>query len=112
MPQPLVCESWRCKQLQTFDLTEMCPLAEGEQVEELRDVVAPVSRNESVSASSLSDNLMGGRASKEKGQCRPYARIVTLFTEACSYGGALFLDDGALVCNGLGGPDVADELLH
>lgn len=89
----------------------MCPLAEGEQVEELRDVVAPASRNESVSTSSLSNRVTEGKHSK-KGQCRPYVRIVTLFAEACSYGGALFLDDGALVCDCLGGPNVADELLH
>lgn len=38
--------------------------------------------------------------------------VAALFSEACSNGSALFLNDGSLVGNSLGGANVADELLH
>ena len=60
----------------------MCPFAEGEEVEELGDVVPP-------------DLVVSG-----------------LFLEARADSCALLLDDGALVGDGLGGADVANELLH
>ena len=39
--ETLVSETRGGQQLQTFNLAEMCPLAEGEEVEQLRDVVPP-----------------------------------------------------------------------
>lgn len=41
----------------------------------------------------------------------PDVWVVALLAEASSYGGALFLDDGALIGDGLGGADVTYELL-
>jgi hypothetical protein len=38
--------------------------------------------------------------------------IVAVLSEAGSNGGALFLNDGSLVSNGLGRSHVADELLY
>ena len=40
--QPLVCESWRGEEFEAFYLAEVRSLAEGEEVEELGDVVSPV----------------------------------------------------------------------
>ena len=42
MSQALVGEAGRGQQLETFDLAEVGALAEGEEVEQLRDVVSPV----------------------------------------------------------------------
>lgn len=44
MTQALICESRRGQQLQTLNLTEMSSLAEGEEVEELGDIVPSVTR--------------------------------------------------------------------
>lgn len=38
--ETLVRKPARSQQLYTFDLTEMCPLPQGEEVEKLRDIVA------------------------------------------------------------------------
>lgn len=40
--QALIRKPRRGQELQALDLAEMCPLAEGEEVKELRDIVAPV----------------------------------------------------------------------
>lgn len=42
MAKSLVCKSWRRQKLDTFDLPEMRTLAEGEKIEKLGYVVAPV----------------------------------------------------------------------
>lgn len=42
----------------------------------------------------------------------PYAMVVALLAETGSDRGALFLDDGSLVCNRLGRTHVADELFY
>lgn len=44
MAQALVGEARGGQQLQTFDLAEMGPLTEGEEVEQFCDIVPPVSR--------------------------------------------------------------------
>lgn len=41
----------------------------------------------------------------------PDAMVGALLTEACSNGGAFFLDDSSLVRNGFRGADVSNELL-
>ena len=79
--QALVGEARRGEQLETLDLTEMGALAQREEVEELGDIVPP-------------DGM-----------------VVALFAEAGTDGGALLLDDGPLVGDGLCGAHVADELL-
>ena len=42
----------------------------------------------------------------------PHARVVALLPKAGPDGGALLLDDGTLVGDGLGSTHIADELLH
>lgn len=79
--QALVGEARRGEQLETLDLAEMGALAQREEVEELGDIV-PADRV-----------------------------VVALFAEAGTDGGALLLDDGPLVGDGLCGAHVADELL-
>lgn len=44
MTQALVREARGGEQFQAFDLTEMCPLAEGEEVEKFCDIVPPAPR--------------------------------------------------------------------
>ncbi len=42
----------------------------------------------------------------------PYVVVATLFPEASSYGSTLLLNHGSLICDGLGGANIANELLH
>lgn len=39
--QSLVRKARGCQELQTFDLSKMCPLAQGEEIEEFGDIVSP-----------------------------------------------------------------------
>jgi len=48
----------------------------------------------------------------QKPSSAPYVGISALFSEAGPDGGALFLYDGPLICNCLGGSHAPDELLH
>lgn len=118
VPQALVCESRRGQQLDALYLTKVCPLAEGEQVQQLRNIVAPkrcgIAPSISISLSHflvraatqmvLSSGVVGGYA--------PDVVVVALLAEAGSDVGALLLDDSSLVGDGLGRSHVADELLH
>lgn len=42
MAKTLICKSRRRKELQAFDLTEVGSLAQGEEIEEFRDIVTAV----------------------------------------------------------------------
>lgn len=43
MAQPLVGEAGGRQKLEAFDLAKVCSLAQGEEVEQLRDIVPPAS---------------------------------------------------------------------
>jgi hypothetical protein len=79
--EALVGEAWRGEQLEALDLAKVGALAEGEEVEQLGDVVAAD------------------------------IGVVALLAEAGADGGALLLDDGTLIGDGLCSADIADELL-
>jgi hypothetical protein len=79
--EALVGEAGGGEQLEALNLAKMGALAEGEEVEQLGDVVAAD------------------------------IGVVALLAEAGTDGGALLLDDGALVGDGLCSADIADELL-
>lgn len=57
----------------------------------------------------MKKNQIGGRGTRVD---IPDVVVAALFPETCSYGSALLLDDGALVGNGLGRPNISDELLY
>ncbi|KAL9054492.1 MAG: hypothetical protein Q9162_004138 [Coniocarpon cinnabarinum] len=79
--QALVGETLRGQQLEALNLTEVRAFTEGEEIEELGDIVA-------------SD-----------------VRVVRLFSEAGPNCGALFLDDRSFIGDSLCGADIADKLL-
>lgn len=109
MTETLVGKARRGQQLQTLDLSKVCPLAEGEQVEELRNVVAPRDAWH-VSVQSCASHCP--RSIRSGGPPIPDVVVVALLAEAGANGGALLLDHGALIGNGLGRPHVADELFY
>lgn len=116
MAQSFVGEAWGSQELETLDLSEMCSLAQREEVEKFCDIVPPASQYPShiVSITECSSACLGGRIGPwagRSGRSTPDLVVVALLAEASSNRRALLLDDGALVRDGLGGSDVANKLL-
>jgi len=87
----------------------MCPLSQGEEIEELRYIVSPAVAIPVSAQAALRSNKQRGQWLG--GSYAPDGVVAAFFSEACPDSGALLLDDGSLVGDGLGGANVADELL-